>query len=739
MDKKKYIPKCKFGQRCHDKYCNLFHPPTTCKISYAVNSKARIKALHEKIRSHALNNDANIVPKDTKGLTRMVTPNLTPVHHGRSETQVSLGRGQREALQHEDEDTRSQLREEEDEKYARSLQEEELQEQHLGQVDLQAQFTAYKRINLAQFKLAETEDLQAQRAEYASLHLARQSDLRDLQKERSISRQGPSVEHETRDIFGNQEKSQRKLGPLDHSEMKEQREEEYSSDREFSADSRSSKVKIPEKDSLCLEGKQVKQKVKDAELNAHRRILKKSRQRQKNISKSLARLQIAMRCADLKHALSHWRKLSIHKQDKTTDEASNRSDVLQSDHTARKKKSKKEQRQTQFEQMSVKRADFWKNEVARETLVSELIVRFCVAEFARQHPDKNLEEADTDRSINLDLETAVKTAYRDLFRSEIKTTFAIVGYNQSLNGRTGTIRHWDSHKSMYFVCVNPKTKGKAHEIFMKPERMDFNIPEPKHHKKTSPGHHICVRIGSHPIAPMKCTITKGIIEGMETCGNSDQFLKDLMERRDEEDLQRQQVELEQEIEKERLLKEEAEEHRRWRQQRIDEEAEKNRQQEEGERDFEASRSFPRETHFFREPRSGAFHRNGFTRRSCRGVHDACECHRCMMERLFLFTFFDLGGHPFYFSTHDDSDDDDRHHTETEDRASEDLRQDAANILGVAVESSPDEIKTAFRKLALKYHPDKYSEGKHGDGTSKADAEEKFKEAANAYAVLRRGN
>jgi DnaJ-domain-containing protein 1 len=111
----------------------------------------------------------------------------------------------------------------------------------------------------------------------------------------------------------------------------------------------------------------------------------------------------------------------------------------------------------------------------------------------------------------------------------------------------------------------------------------------------------------------------------------------------------------------------------------------------------------------------------------------------MMERLFLFTYFGLGGHPFYFSTRDDSDDDDRHHTETEDRASDVLSQGAANILGVAVESSPDEIKTAFRKLALKYHPDKYSEGKHGDGTSKADAEEKFKEAANAYAVLRRGN
>lgn len=35
-----------------------------------------------------------------------------------------------------------------------------------------------------------------------------------------------------------------------------------------------------------------------------------------------------------------------------------------------------------------------------------------------------------------------------------------------------------------------------------------------------------------------------------------------------------------------------------------------------------------------------------------------------------------------------------------------LLLDAANVLGVAVESSPDQIKITFRKLALKYHPDK---------------------------------
>ena len=55
------------------------------------------------------------------------------------------------------------------------------------------------------------------------------------------------------------------------------------------------------------------------------------------------------------------------------------------------------------------------------------------------------------------------------------------------------------------------------------------------------------------------------------------------------------------------------------------------------------------------------------------------------------------------------------------------KRDYYEILGVAKTASADEIKSAYRKLAMKYHPDRNP----GDKA----AEEKFKEAAEAYDVL----
>ena len=56
-----------------------------------------------------------------------------------------------------------------------------------------------------------------------------------------------------------------------------------------------------------------------------------------------------------------------------------------------------------------------------------------------------------------------------------------------------------------------------------------------------------------------------------------------------------------------------------------------------------------------------------------------------------------------------------------------MSEDYYNVLGVSKEASDAEIKKAYRKLAMKYHPD-HAKGNKG-------AEEKFKKISEAYAVL----
>src|ERR1700738_128912 len=55
------------------------------------------------------------------------------------------------------------------------------------------------------------------------------------------------------------------------------------------------------------------------------------------------------------------------------------------------------------------------------------------------------------------------------------------------------------------------------------------------------------------------------------------------------------------------------------------------------------------------------------------------------------------------------------------------KRDYYEVLGVNKDASDEEIKKAYRKLAMKHHPDRNPDSK--------DGEEKFKEAKEAYEVL----
>ena len=57
-----------------------------------------------------------------------------------------------------------------------------------------------------------------------------------------------------------------------------------------------------------------------------------------------------------------------------------------------------------------------------------------------------------------------------------------------------------------------------------------------------------------------------------------------------------------------------------------------------------------------------------------------------------------------------------------------MAEDFYDTLGISREASDNDIKSAYRKLAMKYHPDR----NQGD----ASAEQKFKDVSQAYEILK---
>ena len=60
------------------------------------------------------------------------------------------------------------------------------------------------------------------------------------------------------------------------------------------------------------------------------------------------------------------------------------------------------------------------------------------------------------------------------------------------------------------------------------------------------------------------------------------------------------------------------------------------------------------------------------------------------------------------------------------------KRDYYEVLGVPKNASESDIKKAYRKAAMKYHPDKFANSSEAE---KKDAEEKFKEINEAYEIL----
>jgi hypothetical protein len=101
---------------------------------------------------------------------------------------------------------------------------------------------------------------------------------------------------------------------------------------------------------------------------------------------------------------------------------------------------------------------------------------------------------------------------------------------QTLNGRTGSIRYWDPNREKFNVGLDPKRGRHEQEMFLEPAKMDFNLPEPQTKMKSMNDRAVCISVESE-LGPMKCALTKAIIEKMAKAEDLEQFLQDFMSSR----------------------------------------------------------------------------------------------------------------------------------------------------------------------------------------------------------------
>jgi len=136
--------------------------------------------------------------------------------------------------------------------------------------------------------------------------------------------------------------------------------------------------------------------------------------------------------------------------------------------------------------------------------------------------------------------------------------------------------------------------------------------------------------------------------------------------------------------------------------------------------------------------------------------EECQCPKCRFNRMFGARFgfsrsssgsagtgffsFNIGGIPFNvrFDFDSDNEDEDSFFDGFDERWDEQMEEEMeeenrkqADILGVPHDADARTIKLAYRKMALRYHPDKWKSD-NGHGMSKMEAESCFKEMQSAY-------
>ncbi len=405
------------------------------------------------------------------------------------------------------------------------------------------------------------------------------------------------------------------------------------------------------------------------------------------------------------------------------------------------------------------RVKAWTDKVKREEEKCHLISDLIGTEFQRVNRGVEMNE-----EIQKVIVEKSKEAHDAMYGSDIRCRVTVVGLDRKdLNGRKGSIRHWDEEKGKFCVGLDTKKSRDCDVHFLKPEHLDA-LPSAQSTKKDGKlAANFTVSItgltmptqGNDDIG-CQFSLGKRDVSKLESAHSRSNGLQEFREERDALAQRLMKEQEEQRKEEERLEKEEEEDRKRRAELRAKKRAEKElKKEEQRQRREEAFKLKQMQEQLELEKKQAEevielttilrkiplikqfgkmytmyfqawFEEGG----KVEDFDDFKEDFKEVMARL-VPDRFELGELEF-----DDILEDIFKATDEEfkkillnDRLEDDMKH--AEILGVSHDADKRTLQKTYRTLARQYHPDKWSiDSAHG--MSKEEAEEHFKSIRNSY-------
>ena len=412
------------------------------------------------------------------------------------------------------------------------------------------------------------------------------------------------------------------------------------------------------------------------------------------------------------------------------------------------------------QQQQEARAKLWEKKLKSEENKCNLIADMIRTELNRVNKGADVSEEEIIEKSS--------EAQDALYGSSIKKCRVVVAGldRKDLNGRKGSIRHWDGKKEQFCVGLDTKKSRDCDVHFIKPENLDVDTSSSQAaNKKDKLVTNCAVSIGcaTTPLTGYQFTLEKSDVTKIESAHSRCTGLEEFKKDRDASSARLMQEQEEQRKEEERLEREEEEDRKRRAELRAKKMAEKELKKEEMRQRREKTLKMKQERAQMEYERAQA---KKFERMKQMEEDMKKQIHKMMMvlklQRLYELNFamwaedggrvekFDDFKKTFkeaIFEKYLDDEEDDESMLEeileeifaatdevfkeylSEGSIEEDMEH--AQVLGVSHDVDRRTLVKTYRKLARQYHPDKWS-ADSDHGMSKEEAEEHFKKIQNAY-------